>query len=201
MDSAMLERLAIREVVENWAMWRDTGQFDKLRTTFHPEGVFRATWFNGLFSEFIIASTAGWKRGSRSMHVLGGSSIEQKGHRAFAHTKMEIVVRALLDGVEVDANCYGRFFDFFEKRDGRWAIVRRVCIYDKSCMSPARPGTPIVFDEALLMSFPEGYRYLAYVQAKNGQTVDPALLTTRDPGVDALYADADAWVAAGVANA
>ncbi len=194
----ILERLAIREVVDNWALWRDTGQFDLLRSTFHEDGVFRATWFNGPFSQFLVASEAAWKRGGRSMHVLGGCSIELKGHRARAQTKMEIVVRALVDGVEVDVNCYGRFFDFFERRDGRWAIVRRACIYDKSCMAPALPGTEIKLDPALLDRFPEGYRYLAYVQSRNGATVDPDLLTTRHPGVEQLYAEARAWVDGGV---
>jgi hypothetical protein len=197
MTTSLPERMAIREVVENWAIWRDTGQFDKLATTFHDEGVFRATWFNGPFAEFVAASRLAWQRGARAMHVLGGSSIEQSGHRAIAHTKMEIIVRGHIDDVAVDVNCWGRFFDFFELRAGRWAIVRRACIYDKSCIAPVMPGTPIVFDQTLLESLPEAYRYLAYLQVKIGQTVDRAMLTTRDPGVDALYAEGVAWVAGG----
>ena len=63
---------------------------------------------------------------------------------------MNILQRAPLHGVLVDVVCVGRFYDFFEKRDGRWAIVRRQPIYEKDRLDPvdpsadadARPGPP-----------------------------------------------------------
>jgi len=39
------EKLAIREVAENWAMWRDTADWERFATVWHPEGWMTATWF------------------------------------------------------------------------------------------------------------------------------------------------------------
>jgi len=52
---------------------------------------------------------------------------------------MTIHQRAPLDGVMVDVACIGRFYDFMEKRDGRWAIVRRQPIYEKDRLDPVDP--------------------------------------------------------------
>jgi hypothetical protein len=83
---------------------------------------------------------------------------------------MTINQRAPLDGVLVDVVCFGRFYDFLEKREGRWGIVRRQPIYEKDRLDPVDPGAKLKFDADLLNQFPEGYRHLAYLQAKNGFT-------------------------------
>ena len=84
---------------------------------------------------------------------------------------MNILQRAPLHDVLVDVVCVGRFYDFFEKRDGRWAIVRRQPIYEKDRLDPVDPSARLTLDQALLASFPEGYRHLGYLQANNGFTV------------------------------
>jgi hypothetical protein len=38
---------------------------------------------------------------------------------------MTIIQRGKTDDVNVVVTCIGRFYDFFEKRDGRWGLVRR----------------------------------------------------------------------------
>jgi len=67
--------------------------------------------------------------------------------------------------------CTGRFYDFFDKRGGRWAIVRRQPIYEKDRLDPIEPGTKLSLDPTLLARFPEGYRHLGYLQTKAGFTV------------------------------
>jgi len=34
----MIERERIREVVENWALWRDAGDWERFRTVWHADG-------------------------------------------------------------------------------------------------------------------------------------------------------------------
>ena len=43
------DKLAIRELIENWAVWRDSLQWDRFRTVWHPEGRMWATWFQGSY--------------------------------------------------------------------------------------------------------------------------------------------------------
>ena len=94
--AGLLERLAIREVVENWAVFRDAGDWERFRACWHDDGKMMATWFQGSADEFIAVSKAGFERGVSILHFLGGSSIEVKGECAIAQTKMAISQRAAL---------------------------------------------------------------------------------------------------------
>ena len=50
------EHLAIRDLIESWAVWRDARQWDRFRTLWHPDGRMMATWFQGSRDEFIRVS-------------------------------------------------------------------------------------------------------------------------------------------------
>ena len=115
------DRLAIREIIENWVIWRDARMWDRFRTLWHSDGQMWATWFQGSHEDFIKVSQQGFDRGVRIMHMLGGTSIDIKGKRAIAQSKMTISQRAKVEGVECDVVCTGRFYDFLEKRKGAGA--------------------------------------------------------------------------------
>ncbi len=187
-------RLAIRQVVENWVLWRDAGDWERFQTVWHPDGRMMATWFQGTGRDFIDVSIEGWNKGVSILHFLGGSSIDVAGTRAIAQTKMTISQRAQVDGVGVDVVCTGRFYDFFEQRKGTWAIVLRQPIYEKDRMDPIDPAAQLVLDPKLLAEFPEGYRHLAYLQTRNGFTVKRDMPQLKGPEVQQLYADGKAWL-------
>ena len=164
--------LAIRELIENWVVWRDALQWDRFRTVWHPDGQMWATWFQGSYEEFIRVSEEGYAKGVRIMHLLGGSSIDIKGKRAIAQTKMTISQRAPVDGVVCDVVCTGRFYDFLEKRKGNWGLVlRRLDLREGPHRSGRSGGQASTLDRKLLGRFPEGYRHLAYLQTKIGYQV------------------------------
>ncbi len=189
------DKLEIREVVENWVVFRDSADWERFATVWHPDGWMTATWFQGPAEEFIRVSRKGFEDGVNILHQLGGWSCEVVGTRSISQAKMTILQRAPVDGVLADAVCWGRFYDFFEKRDGRWAIVRRQPIYEKDRLDPVDPGARLALDAGLLASFPEGYRHLAYMQTKSGFTVKQGLPGLRGPAVDKLYAEGAAWLA------
>ena len=188
MDAVMQDKLAIIEVVQNWALWRDAGDWERFRTVWHDDGWMTATWFQGPAEQFIEVSRAGFEKGVSILHFLGGSSVDVKGDRAIAQTKMTINQRAAVDGVVVDVVCTGRFYDFFARRGGKWGIVRRQPIYEKDRMDPVDPAARLALDPELLGRFPEGYRHLAYLQTKNGFTIKLDLPGLKGPAVQALYA-------------
>jgi len=128
------------------------------------------------------------------LHSLGGFTCEIAKERAIAQTKMKILQRGPIDGVVVDVECTGRFYDFFEKRDG-WRIVRRQPIYEKDRLDPVDPAAKLSLDPERLARFPEGYRHLAYLQSKNGFTVKQDLPGVRGAAVQRLYAEGRAWLA------
>ena len=187
-------RLAIREVVENWALWRDAGDWERFRTVWHDDGRMMATWFQGSADEFIRVSREGWNRGVSILHFLGGSSIDIDGDRAIAQTKMTISQRGDVHSVRCDVVCTGRFYDFFEKRNGRWGVVLRQPIYEKDRIDPIDPTAKLELETELLNSFPEGYRHLAYIQTKIGYAVKRDMPGLKGAEVEALYARGQRWL-------
>jgi SnoaL-like domain len=191
----MEQQLAIRDVVETWAYARDAGDWAAFRDCWHEDGYMMATWFQGPKEDFIRVSQEGWARGVSILHFTGGCRIELAGARAIAQTRMTIMQRGEVHGVLCDAACTGRFYDFFEQRDGRWAIVLRQPIYEKDRLDPVDPAATVTLDQALLASFPEGYRHLAYLQTQAGYPVKSDMPGLRGPEVEALYARGNAWLA------
>jgi hypothetical protein len=188
------DRLAIREVIENWALWRDAGDWERFATVWHDDGWMTATWFQGPARQFIEVSRAGFERGVSILHFLGGFTCDIAGNRAISQTKMTINQRAMVDGLEVDVVCTGRFYDFLEKRENRWAIVRRQPIYEKDRMDPVEPSRRLMLDVTVLSKFPDGYRHLGYLQSKNGFTVKGNLPGLRGSAVETLYSEGRAWL-------
>lgn len=194
-DASFKEGAEIRALIENWAVWRDAGDWARFATCWHPEGRMMATWKQGTAAEFIAASIEGWNRGVSILHFLGGHSSEIAGDRAISQTKMTISQRAEVEGVLVDVVCTGRFYDFCEKHDGAWKLRLRQPIYEKDRMDPVAPDARLSLDAALLAQFPEGYRHLAYLQTRIGYAVKRDMPGLKGPEVERLYADGKAWLA------
>jgi hypothetical protein len=194
MDIETIDRLAIRDLIENWVVWRDAGDWDRFRTVWFDDGRMVATWTQGTADEFIAMSKAGWDNGVSIMHFLGGQSIDLAGSRAVSQTKMTIAQRALVHGVNVDVMLTGRFYDFLEKRQGRWGMVLRQPIYEKDRIDTVVPNAPLTLDAELLARFPDGYRHLAYLQTQIGYTIKPDMPGLRGDAVEALYRSGAKWL-------
>jgi hypothetical protein len=194
MTDVTADRLTIRQLVEDWAVLRDARLWERFRTVWHEDGVMQATWFQGSRDEFIKVSEEGYARGVRILHFLGGSTIDVAGTRAIAQTKMTISQRAKVEDVLCDVVCTGRFYDFFEKRNGRWGLVLRQPIYEKDRLDPLDPSAKLALDKELLARFPEGYRHLAYLQTRIGYTVKPDMPGLDGPEVEKLYARGERWL-------
>jgi hypothetical protein len=190
----MDDKTAIIEVVQNWALWRDAGDWERFRTVWHEDGWMTATWFQGPAPKFIEVSRAGFEKGVSILHFLGGSSVDVAGNRAIAQTKMTISQRGDIDRIAVDVVCTGRFYDFFERRNNKWGIVRRQPIYEKDRMDPLDPAASLKLDPDLLESFPEGYRHLAYLQTRLGFKIKLDLPQLKGAAVRQLYQEGQAWL-------
>jgi hypothetical protein len=185
----------IRDLIENWALWRDAGDWERFRTVWHEDGRMMATWWQGPYAEFIKVSQEGFARGVRILHFLGGSTIDVSGDRAVAQTKMTITQRVNVHDVLCDVVCTGRFYDFFERRDGRWGLVLRQPIYEIDRLTPVSGGVGPQLDETILTRFPDGYRHLAYVQTLVGYEVKRDMPGLVGPEVEQLYTSGRGWLA------
>jgi SnoaL-like domain len=202
------DRALIRDLVENWVVWRDAGDWERFATLWHEDGFMMATWFQGPATEFIDVSRRGFEAGVSILHFLGGTSIDLVAKappsgaadplrlRAIAQTKMTISQRAEVHGVECDVVCTGRFYDFLEKR-GEWGIVLRQPIYEKDRLDPLDPAATLRLDPGTLARFPLGYRHLAYVQTQIGFEVKRDMPGLVGPAVERLYRRGARWLGGG----
>jgi SnoaL-like domain len=193
-NQATFDRVVIRELIENWAVWRDALDWERFRTVWHPDGRMMATWWQGPFDEFIAVSQAGFECGVRILHFLGGSSIDVSGDRAIAQTTMTISQRAKVEGVLCDVVCTGRFYDFLERLGGRWGLLLRQPIYERDRLDPVVPGDSVTLDVDVLDRFPEGYRHLAYLQHGLGYAIATTMPGLVGPETERLYAEGTAWL-------
>ena len=97
----------------------------------------------------------------------------------------------------VDVVCTGRFYDFIERRNGKWGFVLRQPIYEKDRMDPVDPSATVKLDQNLLMSFPEGYRHLAYLQSQIGYPIKKDMPGLKGEAVEKLYARGKQWLNGG----
>ena len=194
LSDGLLNRLAIRELLENWVLWRDAGDWDKFATVWHEDGRMNASWFRAGAADFIARSRNAFDGGMVGLHSLGGCTIEVRNARAVAYSKMQIVQRAPVHGVLVDVVCQGRFADALEKRGERWGMVLRQPIYELDRLVPLDPTARLELDQGLLKSFPEGYRHLGYLQTQLGFEVSKTLPGTRGTEIEKLYARLKRWL-------
>ena len=194
-DDIAADKRAIREIVDNWVLFSDSGDWERFAECWHDDGFMAATWFQASAKDFIKARREGFEKGVSIIHFLGAFTCDVVGKRGVSQTKMTIGQRALVHDVMVDVVCTGRFYDFFEKREGRWGMVRRQPIYEKDRLDVVDPSASLVLDQDLLNSFPEGYRHLAYLQSQIGYKVKKSGMPgLKGPGVVKLYAEGKAWL-------
>jgi len=185
----------IRDLVDKWVIYSDAGDWDRFALLWHTDGWMSATWFQAPAANFVKARREGWEKGVSIIHFLGAHTADIVGDRAVAQTKMTISQRAPVHDVLCDVVCTGRFYDFLEKRAGRWGFVRRQPIYEKDRLDPVDPKASIELDQALLNRFPEGYRHLAYLQTQVGYKVkEKGMPGLKGPEVEKLYAEGKAWL-------
>ncbi len=206
-DPHFHDRTVIRELIQNWVVWRDAAQWNEFRKIWHEEGRMVASWKQAPFEDFIAASHQGMERGNDILHMLGGSAVRVQDTRAISQTKVSITQRALLDGVLCDVDCLAQHYDFWEKKTDkadveRWGLLLRETIFNKAVFQPVEPGAHLAIDRELLNEFPQEYAALAYLQEKAGYKVRRDMAHgSRGPSIEALYRRGEAWLKKRLAHA
>jgi hypothetical protein len=194
-DETILDRLAIRELVENWSIYRDNREWDRFLTVWHDGGVMMTTWGGKATpQQFVEAATKGFAKGDRMLHIVGGVTSLVEGDRGFAMSKLRIQQRGPVEGVPCDVVCIGVNFDFMEKRDGRWGLVLRQPVYERDYLDPVDPNQEVELDPEIMERRPDGYQRLAYLQEGLGYTIKPDMPTEVGAEREALVEAREAWL-------
>lgn len=150
----LLDKQAIAEVLYRRARAGDRADAELAHTCYYAGATERHGQFDGLAAEFIdVVSFTRPKPGSPvkgMFHLITNILVDfADADHAFAESYHVAWVQ-MTDGN--DASIGGRYFDKFERRDGRWAIVHRDVIFDWSRVEPEtskfwdkHPAKPFLF--------------------------------------------------------
>jgi hypothetical protein len=163
MSISLQDRQDIADLMIGW-VHRDLYQWDKLRGLFHPDGTIKISWFDGLFSLFVDASEKMANSDLSSKHLICAPSVTFNGDKAIAETSAMIVLENTK--LKLGCNCYNRFYDLVEKRDGTWKIFRRETIYDLATFT--FPLGMVEIDAEIVAKYPREYAPMAYILEKGG---------------------------------
>lgn len=150
----MLDKQEISEVLYRRARAGDRSDAELAHTCYHPGATERHGMFDGLATEFIdVVSFTRPKPGSPikgMFHLITNVLVDfEADDKAFVES-YHVAWCQMTDGT--DAAIGGRYFDKFENRNGKWAIVHRDVIFDWSRMDPEtgkfwdkHPAKPFLF--------------------------------------------------------
>ena len=173
MDAA--DKTACAELVQAWGFARDQGRWADLTDIFHPDGRIHVSWFMGAYADFVERCRQNHGR-TRSKHLLWPARVTMNGGRALSECNVAILVRQIIDGIEVDLTSYARFVDRIERRDDRWRIAERATIYEQDRLDPVLPSPAFdaLMQGADTARFPPPYRYMGYrVEAAGRSLAEP----------------------------
>lgn len=198
----MLAEYEVRRVRQVWAFARDHGEWDTMRSCFHPDATVCVAWYSGPVSTFLertIAMAAERRPEESSKHWFGNARVSVKGDRAILETDAMVLNRSYFDGHLFDFTIYLRLYDRLERRQRAWRILRMEGIYDKDRLDPVIPGSlPAGFFDGLRVSGDQSpVALMRWRLEKRGRQVSSEIALAGTEGEKKLRAQAEAWLAGG----
>jgi hypothetical protein len=189
MEATLQDRQDISDLMTGW-IYRDLGNWEMLRTLFHPDGEIEVTWFEGGASEFIEGSIKMGKSDLRTKHFVGNPVISFNADKAIVETNAMIIA----DNVALNIGCvaHNRFYDRVEKRDGLWKITGRQSVYDMSYFT--FPCGVVEIESEALARYPREYAALAYLLEKSLFPVSREFATKGSELEKTTKAEGEAWL-------
>ena len=91
---------------------RDLGEWDQLRSLFHPDATIDITWFTGKAGDFVDGSMKMGASDFRAKHVITSPAVIFNGDKAIAETNAIVVGDNAVLGVGCEG--HARFYDRVE---------------------------------------------------------------------------------------
>ena len=125
-------KAAISDLIYSYPRGLDRLDPERLRSIAHPgadmefTGMFKGTWND--FVDWLMKAHTSMLY---NRHTIGNVLIEVKGDVAVSETTATAhLIVARDDGQVEDRDTHSRYLDRWERRDGRWGLVRRLTLRD-----------------------------------------------------------------------
>ena len=190
------DKEAISELICAWVYHRNRGSWDELRDTFWPEGTISISWFDGQFEQFVASLKEMSEKGNPTKHTVSQPFIKTNGNRAVSEADCTIFVRVGIGPLEIDLTAYLRFYDFLEKREGVWRILKRTAIYEKDRTDCVRPSLLFWIANLFinLKKYPKACRHTAFALEKGGYEATNNIVEDSSEELNLLYKEGDNWL-------
>jgi hypothetical protein len=146
----LIDRTEIYDVVCRYARGVDRGDWDLLRSTYHPDAYDDHVEYKGNIDGLIEWLKKRFANADNSMHFLGNCLIEFAGpdlalvETYYASRRLRAPVGdECANLAPSDAICrqsWGRYLDRFERRQGQWRVAHRIVVIDSRFTSVAKAG-------------------------------------------------------------
>ena len=156
----IVDEHAIKTVIYQYCRGIDRKDFDLVRSCYHPDAIDdHGAQFTGGVDAFIEYVQREGTRFRQTMHLIANLLIEIDGDVAWSEAYAIAFhrVKPTSKKGERDFNVGFRYVDRFERRDGKWAIAKRTCVFSwmraddsdplefwgESCFGGVKPADPV----------------------------------------------------------
>jgi len=167
----LADHIAIQETLYRYARGIDRRNWDFLASAFHPGAAIHQGDFNGSIEEMIESVKARHAAIEQSAHLMTNILIEFDGpdgavvetyYLAYlrndalpANMRTALIGGGAPEAGKIDMRSLGRYIDRFERRDGHWRIVKRVCIAETLSGTAVPEGNPLSTNWAMASRNPD----------------------------------------------
>ena len=144
--ATLADKMAIQEQIRNYCRSVDRLDIPLGHGIFHEDAHadYGEEFYQGPGRGVIDAIIASHDHLTSHSHQVTNVSIEVYGNTAGSESYVSGTMRMLRDGKPMQIGIWGRYLDKWEKREGRWAIVHRMVLYDHEDLREVHPmGQPI----------------------------------------------------------
>lgn len=124
----LLDRCSIQEQITAYCRALDRLDAELLASAFHPDATYHHPAFEGDREEFVGWAIGLMKTFVRTHHAITTQTIELFGDEA--HAESYCTFNLLAMGSMTLSGGMARYIDRLERRDGCWAIAKRVVLID-----------------------------------------------------------------------
>ena len=124
---ALIDRQEILDVMHQYVLGCDRNDQARIEDVYHPEAQDNHGQYKGPGKAFAKQVCDGNAERDSMSHHLGQSTINIKGDSAGAETYYQATIARMEGDVRYLDMMGGRYVDKFERRDGQWRILDRVC--------------------------------------------------------------------------
>lgn len=155
---------ACREAARRYSYGVDRLDPDTMKSAYWPDGTDNHGNFNGNAHDFVDHCMAGHDRWQWTMHTIFNHRVDVDLDAGTGRGEVYNVSLLMRRDERVLDTWYGRYLDTYERRDGEWRILHRVCVHHGDTSVAVPDGMPITAD---------AYRQAGFDRPANGRPFGP----------------------------